>query len=298
MARVFIYDNDKPFVRVVVSNNNYFRLHKHSLVNIDDLEFEPLSYDFNYQYLYNNYLAQHPEYTESDIDYNLSRVKLRNNLSRTRRTVFDLAICNHWDYFGTITLNSINFPRDNLPLAYKSLCKYFNNYKSRVSPNFKYLCVPEMHKDKRNWHFHLLCSGININSLTHFSSLPKIPKKIKKQLHDGIDVYTFDAIDKRFGYNTFIPTYGTQESIAKYMTKYITKSFDCFSAMLNTRIVRASVNLDRPKTETLNSLFIPPSIPHDYINEFVTVYTMSLESYNSIKNDEILFSSSSIDSEL
>lgn len=195
MATVFIYDNDSPFVRIVVPKSNYYNYHKQSLVDIDDLDFDPLPYNLDYQIHYNAFLVNNP-------DYNDNRVKLRNNLSRTRRTVFDLAICNHWDYFGTITLNSINFPRDNLSLAYKSLCKYFNNYKTRVSPDFKYLCVPEMHKDKRSWHFHLLCSGIDVKSLTHFSLMPKIPKKITKQLDDGFDVYTFEAIDKRFGYNT------------------------------------------------------------------------------------------------
>ena len=41
--------------------------------------------------------------------------KLENNLIRARNTVYELALCNEWDWFLTITLDPEKYDRENLP---------------------------------------------------------------------------------------------------------------------------------------------------------------------------------------
>lgn len=271
---VHIYDNDKPFVRFSYTKS-YQKKHSDNdsnYVYTPDVNI----FDLDYQV----YRSEHPE----DKDLILEKEKAYCNLWRSKRILFDYAICNHWDYFGTITLADRNFPRYELDNAYKHLSKYFNNYKNRKNPNFKYLCVPEMHKD-RAWHFHLLCSGILSDDLLSFSTYSKPPYKIKKNYLDkGLDCYNFTAIEKRFGFNSFIRTYGEQEHIAKYMAKYIVKSFETFKRFNGVQIVRCSKGLNKPIDVycwTFSPLTdIKPVVENDYC----VVFEMPLHEFQSQYN--------------
>lgn len=268
---VHIYDSDKPYVR--------FSYHKSEAKKHTDKE-------SNYVYVpdidvfdleYQEYRVEHPE----DNDLLLEKERQYCNLWRSKRILFDYAICNKWDYFGTITLADRNFPRYELDNAYSHLSKYFNNYKNRKNPKFRYLCVPEMHRDKA-WHFHLLCSGINTDDLVSFYTYNKPPYKIKKNYLDkGIDCFNFTAIEKRFGFNSFIRTYGEQEHIAKYMAKYIVKSFDTFKRFNGVQIVRCSKGLNKPIT--VNCWEFSPLYHIDPVveNEYCAVFEMPLHEFQA-----------------
>ena len=280
---VHIYDNDKPYVRF-----SYYKseVKKHTdkesnYVYVPDIDV----FDLEYQ----EYRAEHPE----DNDLLLEKERKYCNLWRSKRILFDYAICNHWDFFGTITLADRNFPRYELDNAYSHLSKYFNNYKNRKNPKFRYLCVPEMHRD-RAWHFHLLCSGINIDDLVSFYTYTKPPYKIKKNyLDNGIDCFNFTAIEKRFGFNSFIRTYGEQEHIAKYMAKYIVKSFDTFKRFNGVQIVRCSKGLNKPITvesRYFTPLYdIKPVIENDYCCTFEMPLHEFQAQYKIYHGDTLLY---------
>lgn len=263
----YYYNNDEPYIRFTYSDFE----HKQSSSDVDtNFNLTPLQYDLVDEEFYND----HPDYGKN--------FKTRNNLSRVRRTLFDYAICNHWDFFGTITLNDDNMPRDDLSGAYKKLSKFFNNYAHRKAPRFKYLCVPEIHKDKTNWHFHLLCSGIGHNSLIDFRSYDNIPVGISKLISDGHTVYNFPDVASAFGYCSFIPTYGTQSTIAKYMTKYISKSFDCLKSYTGMQIIRCSKGLKKPIPKFTKTICRPPDDYVVYSCDYGTTYEIPLDKFKAM----------------
>lgn len=85
--------------------------------------------------------------------------KLEESLSRTRRLIRDYILCNRFQYFCTFTFSDCRVDRSDLPALSKALRVFFKNFRNRYAPDFKYLIVPERHKNG-TWHFHGLVSGI------------------------------------------------------------------------------------------------------------------------------------------
>lgn len=76
----------------------------------------------------------------------------RISLSRTRRSIRELALCNDFEYFCTITVNSSKCDRYSLDEVQDNLRKCLRNIRNS-SNNFKYLIITEKHKDGA-FHFH------------------------------------------------------------------------------------------------------------------------------------------------
>lgn len=76
----------------------------------------------------------------------------RISLSRTRRNIRELALCNNFEYFCTITVNSSKCDRYSLDEVQDNLRKCLRNIRNS-SNNFKYLIITEKHKDGA-FHFH------------------------------------------------------------------------------------------------------------------------------------------------
>ena len=93
----------------------------------------------------------------------------RISLSRTKRNIKELALCNNFQYFATITINSRNCDRYSLIETQKILRKYLKKIK-RNNNDFKYLFITEKHKDGA-FHFHGLVANIPlyINTYGYFS---------------------------------------------------------------------------------------------------------------------------------
>lgn len=87
--------------------------------------------------------------------------------SRSRSRVLQYALCNHWDYFITITVSPELFDRYTLGPIYSALSDFFKFYRKHFSSDFRYLLVPEFHKDDA-WHFHGLVAGVLPSHLTKF----------------------------------------------------------------------------------------------------------------------------------
>lgn len=64
--------------------------------------------------------------------------KRDNNISRAKSKIFELAYCNDWDYFVTLTINSELYDRKNLPKYHKDLTQFFRDYKKKYES--KSLC--------------------------------------------------------------------------------------------------------------------------------------------------------------
>lgn len=150
----------------------------------------------------------------------VSDEKLRNNLSRAKKRIFTLALCNPWDYWITLTLNKELVDRYGLGETYKKMAEFFSNYK-RYNPFFLYLLVPEKHSDGA-WHFHGFIRGIDERDLYTFTLQDKLPYRLLAAIRKGVLIKTWQPFVQRFGNTTFEPIKDRLRA-AKYATKYITK---------------------------------------------------------------------------
>lgn len=83
---------------------------------------------------------------------------LTSSLSRSRRNIRELALCNNFEYFATITIASPE-SRFHLDECEELLRKKFKAIK-RKNKDFKYLFIAEKH-EKGGYHFHGLIGGYN-----------------------------------------------------------------------------------------------------------------------------------------
>lgn len=127
----------------------------------------------------------------------------RTSISRTKRNIREISLCNDFEYFATITVNSANADRFSLDECQELLRKKFKKLK-RKNNNFAYIFITEKHKDGA-FHFHGLLKGIDdfyINSNGYLS-------------HKIFDEIGFNSFSKIKDY----------VKCCNYITKYITK--DC-----------------------------------------------------------------------
>ena len=78
-------------------------------------------------------------------------VRFDSSISRSRRIVLELALCNHWDYFFTGTIAPVKHDRydwDTLRKKFKESVKY---WRKKYDCDILYLVIPEHHKNGA-WH--------------------------------------------------------------------------------------------------------------------------------------------------
>lgn len=141
--------------------------------------------------------------------------KLRCSLSRTKSRIRELALCNNFEYFGTITINGYFLNRYELDDCQARLKKTLRNIHLK-NTDFKYLIITEKHKDGA-FHFHGLFSGLEL-SLNEFG------------------YYYNKDISKTLGYNSFSKIRDYNKT-CNYITKYITK--DCVKNSRNQLFIRS-----------------------------------------------------------
>lgn len=62
--------------------------------------------------------------------------------------------------------------------------------------DIKYLLVPELHSDMKNWHFHGLITGIPAAELVQFQLGMKMGKHISEKVSNGDLVYNWTRYEK------------------------------------------------------------------------------------------------------
>ena len=82
----------------------------------------------------------------SFIDVNSEEIK-RQSLSRTKRNIRELALCNDFEYFATFTVNSEKCDRYVLNDVQDKLKKVLHKIK-RNNKDFSFLIITEKHKDR------------------------------------------------------------------------------------------------------------------------------------------------------
>lgn len=169
---------------------------------------------------------------------NRKRKNARDSYRRTLNKIHDLARCENWTMFYTLTFSPNVVDRQDFSFCMKKARKWFDNLKQRKAYDLKYLIIPELHSDKVSWHIHgLVC---NDDGVTYVDS--------GKRDKGGKVIYNVE--DYKFGWSTATEIEDT-EKVSSYVLKYITK--DLCERSLGQRRYYRSNNLQEPKITTLLS---------------------------------------------
>lgn len=131
------------------------------------------------------------------------------SLRRSKTAIRDIALCNDFELFSTFTFANDRQDFDKCLGRFK---QWLKNQKSH-SPDLAYLAVPELHKNKKGIHFHVLLKNYN-------GTL----KKTKIRTKYGSVIYNIKGY--RLGFTTAVRIGDSKldkHKVASYITKYVTK---------------------------------------------------------------------------
>ena len=167
--------------------------------------------------------------------------RLEESLCRSRRLLRDYVLCNKWDLFCTFTFDMAKVNRYDYKECSAVLRKFFNNYRNRYSSDFRYIVIPEFHKDGAI-HFHGFVRGIRPDDLY----VPEmIQKRVGGQLVDIPNTRQYVRW-KNYSYGNFdCSAIRSIEAAAHYAVKYITKNLMALPKGL--KVVLHSANLQKPE---------------------------------------------------
>lgn len=197
--------------------------------------------------------------------------KLQASLSRTKSRIFELALCNDWEWFVTLTLNPQKFDRADLKTYKNKLSTFIKNYNRIHNTNIKYLLIPELHRDGINYHIHGLIMGLPAEQLHEFTQEEKLPIKILIEIAHGHKIYSWPTYERTFGYISLSKIINA-ESVSKYITKYITKDLLSTRIGLNDHLYYCSKGLKRAEIICQGKLI--KDIEEDYSNDYVKLKTV------------------------
>lgn len=208
-----------------------------------------------------------------------------NNVVRARSVIEQLGNCNEWDYFVTFTIDPAKYDRYDFKDFYTPFSKFVNNYKRKTGVKFRYVFVPEQHKDGA-WHLHGLIGGLPESHLRQFGLDERLPEYIRNKLMNGYKLYEWPDFAKRFGYTVVEPLRDADRA-ANYITKYIGKGFANDGRFKNARLFIPSLGLNRAEQLVKGCADMTGFSPV-YECEFSKVYKFSKEEY-SLEELEGLF---------
>jgi hypothetical protein len=146
---------------------------------------------------------------------------------RARRKIFDYCICNDFDLFITLTLDSSKIDRENYSEIIKKLNNFLGNRVRRKG--LKYIGVPEYHKNG-GIHFHFAATNGAFNlkpSGTVSIEGRKKPIKIETAIRQHIPPEqwhrVYNITDWELGFSTAIFAYGDRGAFAHYLSKELCK---------------------------------------------------------------------------
>ncbi|HZK70745.1 MAG TPA: hypothetical protein VFD03_04375 [Clostridia bacterium] len=199
--------------------------------------------------------------------------KMQNNISRARAKIFELSMCNEWEYFITMTLDKEKYKRDDLEKFQKDLTIFIRNFRRDKSPGLKYLFIPELHHDGINWHIHGLIKGLDEKYLSKFIKGIHPNKLVKSEFLNWQDY------SDKFGFIS-LGIIENHEATAKYITKYISKDLDKSVKELSKHLYYCSQGLKGAEVIKKGTLLKVPDV-WEFRNDYVSIIWIDASEVNS-----------------
>lgn len=180
---------------------NKIKILYHKNGKIPDKPFEKSQYD---EWLERENLAY--AFLRDDDD-EIDEGRLSQSVSRTRSKIFEIALCNPFEWFVTLTLDKEKRDRYDLSAFRKDFSQFVRNEnkKRAEAQKIEYLLIPEQHSDGA-WHMHGLFKGLTENDFI-----------INKNGY-----FEWLEYSKRFGFFS-CSRIKSHEKCSAYITKYVTK---------------------------------------------------------------------------
>lgn len=194
----------------------------------------------------------------------------RSSLSRARAAVFEVAVCNPWEYFVTLTVDPEKFDRFNLDAWHRDFSQWLRNQRRLHGCALGYLLVPEKHPTSGAWHMHGLFLGLPLSRLRPFVQDEYLPYKILDKLQKGQAVYDWPGYRKKYGFCTVEPLRDRARA-ASYIAKYVTKDLAAAVLLSGAHLYYCSHGLRRAELVDRGSVHLPPEMEWDFENEHVGI---------------------------
>lgn len=167
--------------------------------------------------------------------------KLDASLSRARRVVLELALCNEWSFFCTFTISKSKYDRTDLDAWYKAFNQFIRDTRKKSGLDIRYVLVPEKHADG-SWHMHGMFSDIS-PLLTSFADLLAVGEDVPVHLAKS-GYFNWVAYQKKFGFCSFGPIRNAV-ACGFYVTKYVSKSLSESVSAVGRHLYYSSQGLNR-----------------------------------------------------
>lgn len=150
-----------------------------------------------------------------------------DSVKRAIDHIFDIVMCNDWDYFITGTFNDEKVDASHASEVFKPVTYWLSNMVRRKG--LKYLLVPELHPTSGRIHFHgLINDSLKLSDSGRVMYTGQAYRR-SSLISQGIDPNNFKTVynidDWKFGFSTAIKVDNSAVRLARYVTKYICK--DC-----------------------------------------------------------------------
>ena len=171
--------------------------------------------------------------------------KFESSITRARMKFFELAYCNNWDYFITVTLDGSKYNRFDLQKFHKDFTTFLYEFKRRKY-KIDFLIIPEKHLSGA-WHFHGLLRGLPPSELHQYRIGEKMSSEMAYLIKSGRSIYQWPSISDKFGFNTLEPIQN-KEAVTKYVTKYVTKDISRSVSEVGAHLYYHSRGLNQKKS--------------------------------------------------
>ncbi len=139
---------------------------------------------------------------------------LESSRIRARAAIRDIALCNEFTHFFTLTLSPEEIDRYDIAEIERRVKNFLRNISQRKE--FRYLLVPEFHQDGAV-HFHGLCILGSVRLVRAIDPHSNAP--ISTQNRQAV----YNCPEWTLGFSTFIPLDECRERVANYICKYLSK---------------------------------------------------------------------------
>ena len=180
----------------------------------------------------------------------------------------------------TGTLDPEKYDRTDLDKFHKDLTRFLRNvvsvYKRKNGAGsymanygvdkIDFLLIPELHADGKSWHIHGLLRGLPADALEQFRIGDRMGAKLAQKVSRGDVVYNWAQYANKFGFCDLEPI-KDEEAVAKYCTKYITKSLQHSVTELGAHLYYHSRGLNRAQVAVQGNncgVRLSPDYKNDY----------------------------------